>query len=264
MFNIKSYYSTNFINKTLSYLLNVHPLTLQGYHHLMKTFVSYALDRLRGFQKAFDCYVERGMIVKTWDGFLIYVRPRTSDFYSTCFAEVYELENWFKPLAKGVIVDVGAYIGTYTVRAMYTADLVIAIEPLPLNFKALQLNVKLNNHRQKAEVILVNKAVAGERMKETKILLPIESGCIEASTASLKAPLRKKYLSYIVSTDTLDNILSELGIEKVNLLKIDIEGYVLESLPGMLNTLKNTRWLLIELLEDDISIIRTLKNQVFV
>jgi len=155
------------------------------------------------------------MIVKTWDGFLIYVRPRTSDFYSTCFAEVYELENMFKPLAKGVIVDVGAYIGTYTARAMYTTDLVIAIEPLPLNFKALQLKIKLNNHRQKAEVILVNKAVAGERMKETKILLPIESGCIEASTASLKAPLRKKYLSYIVSTDTLDDILSELGIEKL-------------------------------------------------
>jgi hypothetical protein len=58
------------------------------------------------------------------------VRARTPDLYTVAVAERYELEKWFKPLAKGVVVDVGSYIGTYTVRALKTADLVIAVEPL--------------------------------------------------------------------------------------------------------------------------------------
>jgi FkbM family methyltransferase len=41
-----------------------------------------------------------------------------------------------------------------------------------------------------------------------------------------------------VSADTLDNLLDGLGVERVDLLKIDIEGYVLESISGMMETLK--------------------------
>jgi hypothetical protein len=103
-------------------------------------------DRLRGYRNNFDCYLRKGIIVRSWDGFIFYVRHRTSDLYAICCEEVYELENWFKPFANGVVVDVGAYIGTYTVRAMYSADLVIAIEPLPYNFRILQTNIRLNLH----------------------------------------------------------------------------------------------------------------------
>lgn len=61
-------------------------------------------------------YLGRVNIVKTWD----------------------ELENWFKPLARGVVADVGAYIGSYTVRTCKSADLVVVIGPLPFNFSVLQ------------------------------------------------------------------------------------------------------------------------------
>jgi hypothetical protein len=77
---------------------------------------------LRGSGSNFDCYLRDGIVVRSWDGFLLYARPRTSDLYAICCEEVYELENWFKPHAKGVVVDVGVYIGTYTVRAMHTAE----------------------------------------------------------------------------------------------------------------------------------------------
>ena len=72
------------------------------------------------------------------------------------------------------MADVGAYIETYTVRAMHTADLVIAIEPLPLNYKALQINVEPNNRRRKAEIISINKAVAKTKGK-TRTFLPTGS-----------------------------------------------------------------------------------------
>jgi FkbM family methyltransferase len=187
------------------------------------------------------------MVVKTWDGFIFIARARTPDLYAIAVEEVFELENWFKPLAKGVVVDVGAYIGTYTIRAMRTADLVVAIEPFPPNFTMLQKNVELNSRLRRAEVVLVNKAVADERGKACIFTL-LESGYMGTGTARLGAAPKEECVSYIVSVDTLDNILGELGIDKVNMLKIDIEGYVLKSLPVMLNTLRRTSWLLVELL----------------
>jgi FkbM family methyltransferase len=217
-------------------------------------------DGLHGSGSNFDCYLRKGIIVRSWDGFLFYARPRTSDLYAICCEEVYELENWFKPHAKGVVVDVGAYIGTYTVRAMHTADLVIAIEPLPINFKALQTNVELNTHKRRAKVILINKAIAEE--KKTKIFAPIEGVCIGAETARLESysDKAKRFLGVDVNADALDNMLNELGIDEVYLLKIDIEGYVLKALPGMINSLKRTKILFIELLGKDLSAIYTLKQ----
>ncbi|MCC6055389.1 MAG: FkbM family methyltransferase [Desulfurococcaceae archaeon] len=229
---------------------------------MLQAIISYVQDRLRGSDNTFDCYLKHGMIVKSWDNFLFYIRPRTSDLYAVCCEEVYELENWFKPFVKGIVVDVGAYIGTYTARAMNTADLVVAIEPLPINFKALQINVALNAHKRKAKVILVNKALA-ERRKESKMFVPIRGKCIGAGTARLQPASgeAEKLIGIDVSADTLDNIMLErLGIDEIHLLKIDIEGYVLKALPGMISSLKKTKILFIELLGEDLPAIRTLKR----
>jgi hypothetical protein len=83
---------------------------------------------------------------------------------------------------------------------------------------------------------------------------------IGTARATLATVPKGNVPNYTVSTDTLDNLLKELGIEKIDLLKIDIEGYVLEALPGVIETLKNTQWLFIELSDRDISAIRILKK----
>jgi len=141
---------------------------------------------------------------------------------------------------------------------MKTAELVIAIEPLPLNFKILKKNVELNSHVRRGKVIMVNKTIA-DRKRNTRIFVPVQYRYIETSTTSL-APPQGKYLSYEVNADSLDNILDELGIESIDLLKIDVEGCVLECLPGMMATLKRVRWLFIELLGRDILCINTLRK----
>jgi FkbM family methyltransferase len=43
---------------------------------------------------------------------------------------------------------------------------------------------------------------------------------------------------HFVSVDTLDNIVNECGIDKVDLIKIDVEGTELELLRGSLNLLR--------------------------
>jgi FkbM family methyltransferase len=144
---------------------------------------------------------------------------------------------------------------------MHTADLVIAIEPLPANLRTLQINVTLNAYRRKAKVILINKAIAEEK-KKAKIFVPIQDKCIGAGTARLESDSdeTKSLPSIDVDADTLDNILDELGINEIHLLKVDIEGYVLKALPGMMNSLKKTKILFIELLDKDLSAIYILKQ----
>jgi len=253
--------STGLTAKAFFYPFHIQPLSLKGYCELLQSFVTWISDKLHGSGGNFDCYLKNGIVVRSWDGYLFYARPRTSDLYAICCEEVYELKNWFKPHAKGVVVDVGAYIGTYTVRAMYSADLVIAIEPLPYNFRILQTNIRLNLHKQKAKTILINKAVA-EKRGSAKIFVPIANQCIGTEIAGLEPNFndRRKTLHFNIDIDTLDNVLQELNIDKVDFLKIDIESYSRKALLGMIDTLKKTKRLFIELMGEDTMIVRILKQ----
>jgi hypothetical protein len=66
--------------------------------------------------------------------------------------------------------------------------------------------------------------------------------------------------SLTIEADTLDNILQELGVSKVDMLKIDVEGYVFKSLPGMVESLRRTRWLFIELIGSDLQSVTVLRR----
>jgi hypothetical protein len=102
------YSPTSLVTKILLYTFHAQSLSLKGYYDLLQGLVAWVSDKMRGSRSNFECYLRKGFIVRTWDGFLFYVRPRTTDLY-VIHEEVYELENWFKPHAKGVVVDVGAY-----------------------------------------------------------------------------------------------------------------------------------------------------------
>jgi len=238
--------------KFLRYTFNIKMLNINDYFELYKAMLLRLSERVS--KGPLEYHLSRNKIVKTWDGFLFFVRARSPDLYATAIAERYELEKWFKPLAEGVVVDVGTYIGTYTVRACKSADLVIGIEPHPFNFAVLAVNVKLNNY---SNAVLVNEAVEAFET-QLPMFVPIKNHYISFSTASLKQG-SEKHLEIKVKVSPLDSILSKLGVSQINLLKIDIEGYVIESLPGMLDTLKKTRSLIIELSKRDMAAYKTLK-----
>lgn len=64
----------------------------------------------------------------------------------------------------------------------------------------------------------------------------------------------------IVKADTLDNIVKELKIDHIDLLKIDIESAEAEAIHGMEETLKITRYLMIELRSSTLWIINELNK----
>ena len=240
--------SKELIRELLYFYFKVRADDLSNQLKLWFTPINYLVHR--GKASCLGVYVpgEKAFKVKTWDGYTFLIRPRTEDLsLALLLGEHYELTKWFLPNAKGIVVDIGANIGGYTIRACQNSSLVVAIEPLFDVFKILEYNVKMNC--PKGNVILVNKAISDRRGKATikvpKLGRKTFSG--RASILDKKSYHYEQTQAYVIETDTLDNIISSLSIRKIDFLKIDIEGAEAVAFRGMKRTLKNTRYLMIEI-----------------
>lgn len=144
-----------------------------------------------------------------------------SEEYEACLAQV-------MPPAGGVAVDAGAFIGRHALayaRAVGPQGRVVAVEPLAANFRLLEANVQLNGYGQ---VSCVRCALGRDRRE---VWLAYER---ETSTASLMRNLPHRQR---VEQRSLDDLLAELGIERIDVLKIDVEGAELDVLEGSVGTL---------------------------
>src|SRR2546426_2798481 len=91
------------------------------------------------------------------DGVRFDVRPRTNDLDLISSKHEPLVTRSFQVAAGDVVVDVGAHIGRYALRAATKASKVIAIEPDPSNFILLEQNVRLNGF---SNVVLVPHALS--------------------------------------------------------------------------------------------------------
>jgi len=255
------------LKSLVHYLIKVRGCTVKDEVRLHIALVNYLLRNLtkRSSEGSLGFYVPgRSLLaVRTWDNCKFLVRPKTPDLTVATFSmEEYELKRWFLPYARGIVVDVGANIGGYTVRACRQAKLVVAIEPEEETFITLKKNVELNCHKHNA--ILVRKAIGKE--KGTAILkVPRKGELIDTSVASLFKPDIdwRDYVYEEVEVDTLDNIMASLGINRVDFLKVDIEGAEAVAFRGMKRTLENTRYLMIEIRRENEWLIDELKRMGF-
>lgn len=145
------------------------------------------------------------------------------------FLEVFEEEVYdrvLKPQLGDIVIDVGAYVGMFTVKASKTVGekgTVVAIEPAPGNLQFLKENTDgLSN------VVTVEKAVSDE-IRQQRLYISKASAC-----HSLIYP-QEAY--YTLKTDTIDNIVRSLQLPRVDYVKIDAEGAELEVLKGAEETL---------------------------
>ena len=150
----------------------------------------------------------------------------------------------FTPKEGDIVVDIGAHIGRYTItssKQVGNTGKVVAIEADPENFQLLKRNIALN---KLTNVMPLNYAVFSER---TKIKLYEQSASAKYNSIMLtRAAKTKNYVE--VNADTLDSILNLNGVNRVNWIKIDVEGAEFEVLKGSTKTLsgENT-YLLIEI-----------------
>jgi FkbM family methyltransferase len=138
------------------------------------------------------------------------------------FQEVYEVERILPSLIDKdtVFVDVGAYMGLYTVYACRRVRRVLAIEPNPMALAYLKANVALNNCHN---TIVVPKAVSDKR-GVVKLRIPKSARKEHVPTTASIVWSFEEALEIDVETDTLDNIVDEAGLDTVDFVKIDVEG----------------------------------------
>ena len=130
---------------------------------------------------------------------------------------------------KLVVVDAGANIGFFTMRQMlrFGKNLkLIAFEPDPATYERLAKNVNRMRQRTASDIQLVNSAL-DTHVGEAKFVrdVSVESHVVEAGSEG-DAP------SITVQLTTLDTVVEQQGLEKIDLLKIDVEGHELKVLAG--------------------------------
>jgi len=133
--------------------------------------------------------------------------------------EVYE--RIWKPKPRDVVLDIGAYVGMFTVKAarlVGATGKVIAVEPSPENYNLLEQNCEgLGN------VALFKGAIMSTSGRGRLYY----SRSAAANSLVIRA---KRYVE--VETIALDELASEFGIDKVDFIKLDAEGAELEVLVG--------------------------------
>ena len=131
------------------------------------------------------------------------------------------------------VVDAGAHMGVFTVKAAKEVGdegRVVAVEPDNDNVRFLRRNIELNELHN---VIVVHKGLYSQK----KLVKFYSSKDNRAH--SLDPDLADSHKATEIEVDTLDNILQDLGIARVDFIKMNIEGAEIEALKGTRKTFEN-------------------------
>jgi FkbM family methyltransferase len=138
-----------------------------------------------------------------------------------------------------IFVDVGAHIGTYTIPIAKKAQKVIAFEPNKYTFDLLTKNISLNHL---TNIVAYNLAASKKEgsLSFTYEDLPSWSRIIDGDQ-STNVTVRENAKGHdnnihLVNTIDLDSVL--LKEDRVDWIKIDVEGHEMDVLEGAMQTIR--------------------------
>ena len=164
------------------------------------------------------------------------------DFYYGFVQEYFDSQLFFGLLDSGsVAIDVGANFGYYAVSSAAKVGndgAVYAFEPDRNAYGLLQKNVDINGFHK---IVSLHNICVGIEDGETDFCV-----CEESSFSGIRYTGRSKLTEMVrVPMRSLDSILRELGLSRIDALKIDVEGYEYGVLRGSISTLSNSANLVI-------------------
>jgi len=138
--------------------------------------------------------------------------------YGTCLREKYTLTNFIEVEPDDTVVDVGAFIGAFSLAVSDDASEVVAIEPTPETATCLRRNTGNKDN------IKVYETVIGPSTDTVEYHIaadPTDNSLFEADSSTKNTiTLRQAPLHRVIGTETID------------MLKIDAEGAEPEVLNG--------------------------------
>jgi FkbM family methyltransferase len=119
----------------------------------------------------------------------------------------------------GVFVDIGANVGLYSLRASQSLGpqgVILAMEPNPVTFKRLKTNFSMNDIGAK---VVLEQVGVGDGDGELQLVLHPDN----LGEASAFADFAGEKIT--VPSRSLKQLLATHAINKIDVLKIDIEGF---------------------------------------
>jgi len=156
--------------------------------------------------------------------------------YSTLIEEilitkVYEDEE-LKIGSNDIVLDCGANIGIFSVYASKKAKIVYAFEPSENEITSLYENRTLNNCNN---IKIISKAVLDNNKSARLVLLGVVSNYLVSKENKEK---RNSEDILDIETTSIDEFVEKERLEKVDFIKMDIEGSEGKALLGAKKTLK--------------------------
>jgi FkbM family methyltransferase len=159
------------------------------------------------------------------------------DFFYGFFQERTEFELLMDMTEPGaVFIDVGANVGFYALEACRRAGetgRVLAIEADPRSVRLLKQNIEQN---ALGERLICAAVCAGPKDGEVEFFEATEpslSGMGESSRSAVRSVLK-------VPMRSIDSLVSETGRPRVDLVKIDVEGFEFAVIEGAIDTLRKS------------------------
>lgn len=221
------------------YVFSIRPTSWQGAWRYYRAVLWAVTGRLLGGDKTVSGCLQGPLDVRC-DGIVFGVRPNTEDLsLAALSADALTVTRFFRPRTDDVVIDVGANVGGYALRAGLVGALVIAIEPEPSNYRQLVDNVRAN-HLSSVRTFQLGLS---DRSGSGFLRLASTSGGHSLETRAWGVPTGEEVP---VELKTLDEIIGEADITRIDWLKIDVERHELAVLRGAIRSLAITENLILE------------------
>lgn len=212
---------------------------------LVRLYTFYSPVR-KGKYRLYEYFLRRvknppaNLVVKTKDGRFLNCKLANKMFDTVFFLGEYEFaisEIVSKIIEKDFIcVDAGANYGWYaTLFAKLGAKEVHAFEPVPPTFADLRANYELAG---KPENLAINNVALGDEEKMIKLHIFENT---PNGHASISAQGKEKFETYEAKMIKLDHYLRENKVERVDFIKVDVEGAELAFLRGAESVFKQAQ-----------------------
>jgi len=197
----------------MKFLISINGKTVSDKIVICKAIFYYLLNEM---------YVPSCDLTISINGCKYFCRKNTKDLFLVLFHEE-QFKHLFN-VKNGIFIDIGAHIGKHTIySAINGAKQVIAIEAAYSTFSILDYNVKLNNLHN----VRIIHAACWDKAEQLKLYFDSDG---IGSVMTQKSDTLES-----VDTVTIDSLTTSLN--RVDVIKIDVEGAETNVLKGSRNTL---------------------------